>query len=105
MLEDCFGEGAIKSISSVRGFYSGTNKNYLKQKCITDYTCPRNPIELCERMREEDGFFMAHQKRRAQTEGRIGIFRNLFLGSHFAIKALILGKRVLRGQCLPIMYG
>ncbi len=85
-VERCFGEEALKSITGDRGFFSAGNKKYLDRKKIIDYTCPRNPQELSERTKEEDGFFIVHQKRRAQTEGRIGIFKNVFLGSPFRNK-------------------
>lgn len=40
--------------------------------------CPRDPKKLSQRMREEK--FVRLQRRRAQTEGRIGILKRGFLG-------------------------
>ena len=40
--------------------------------------CPRDPRELSDRMKDKE--FRSAQKRRAQTEGRIGILKNNFLG-------------------------
>ena len=41
--------------------------------------CPRNPHRLQERLQEPR--FIALQSRRGQTEARIGIFKNAFLGN------------------------
>nr|MDA3937708.1 hypothetical protein [Spirochaetia bacterium] len=43
------------------------------------YMCPRSVAELQDRLKEDD--FCEHQKRRAQTEGRIGIIKNSFSGN------------------------
>lgn len=67
-----------KSVTTDRGFPSKTNHDYLKAAEIIDYMCPRSVKELEERLKEED--FCEHQKRRSQTEGRIGILKNNFLG-------------------------
>ena len=40
--------------------------------------CPKSVKELSERMQDED--FRLNQKRRSQTEARIGILKNEFLG-------------------------
>jgi hypothetical protein len=45
---------------------------------IFNGVCPRNPALLKQRLEEPK--FVALQKRRSQTEGRIGIFKNVFLG-------------------------
>ena len=50
----------------------------MKKEGIYDGLCPRNPHELKMRMKDED--FSELQKRRGQTEGRIGILKNDFLG-------------------------
>jgi len=67
-----------KSVTTDRGFPSKNNHDYLKAAEIIDYMCPRSVKELEERLKEED--FCEHQKRRSQTEGRIGILKNNFLG-------------------------
>lgn len=84
-VERQFGEGVIKQLGTDRGFNSKANKRYLRSKKIRDNTCPRSVEELHERI-EEDAGFLVHQKRRAQTEGRIGIFKNVFLGTPFRNK-------------------
>ena len=61
-----------------RGFQSQDNGTWLKKEGIYDGLCPRNPHELKMRMKDED--FSELQKRRGQTEGRIGILKNDFLG-------------------------
>jgi hypothetical protein len=40
--------------------------------------CPKSPAELESRLEEES--FRSNLKRRAQTEGRIAILKNVFLG-------------------------
>ena len=44
---------------------------------LTSGLCPRDPAQFIEKM--EDPSFRKHQKRRAQTEARIGIFKNSIL--------------------------
>jgi hypothetical protein len=61
-----------------RGFSSPRSRGYLDRRDIGDSTCPRSVPEL--RFRMEDEEFREHQTRRAQTEGRIGILKNRFLG-------------------------
>jgi hypothetical protein len=51
----------------------------LEGKKIYNAICPKDPGELKKRMKEEK--FVELQKRRSQTEGRIAIFKNGFLGS------------------------
>ncbi|MDA3939143.1 MAG: hypothetical protein PF693_07525 [Spirochaetia bacterium] len=68
-----------KSATTDRGFFSKPNQKFLKKKGIKDYMCPRSVTELQDRLKEDD--FCEHQKRRAQTEGRIGIIKNNFLGN------------------------
>ena len=51
---------------------------YLKSKNIFNATCSRNPQELVIKMKDDK--YRDAQKRRAQTEGRIGIFKNKFIG-------------------------
>lgn len=61
-----------------RGFSSKPNIAWLKQEKVQDGLCRKNPDELDERMK--DPWYAAAQKRRSATEGRIGIFKNVFLG-------------------------
>jgi len=66
------------SVGADRGFASRASRHWLEQEGIADAVCPRDPRELAERMKDRK--FRSIQKRRAQTEGRIGILKNDFLG-------------------------
>ena len=70
--------GPVLGISTDRGFASRANSGLLDGKGIFDATCPRDPAELTRRHRE-DALFTACQRRRAQTEARVGILKNNFL--------------------------
>lgn len=73
------GGPAIKSVGGDRGFDSKANRELLAGKEIFNAICPKDPGDLKKRMKEEK--FVELQKRRSQTEGRIAIFKNGFLGS------------------------
>lgn len=75
-LEEEYDNYTPLSATTDRGFFSKTNQKFLEKKGIKDYMCPRSVSELRERLKEDD--FCEHQKRRAQTEGRIGIIKNSF---------------------------
>ena len=66
------------SVGADRGFASKASQQWLATEGIHDAICPRDPRELSERMQDKN--FRAIQKRRAQTEARIGIVKNTFLG-------------------------
>ena len=51
---------------------------------IQNNLCPRNVEQMRDRYQQED--FSRHQLRRGQTEGRMGIIKNCFLGSPFRNK-------------------
>lgn len=70
--------GSIESYSADRGFDSSAVKTQLKGHNIINGICPRSVNELKEQLEDEN--FCALQKRRSQTEGRIGIFKNAYLG-------------------------
>lgn len=67
-----------------RGFASGANSRGLKDSEIFDATCPRKPEELKARMKEAR--FSDLQRRRGQTEARIGILKQNFFGSSLRAK-------------------
>jgi hypothetical protein len=67
-----------------RGFASGANSRGLKDSEIFDATCPRKPEELKARMKEVR--FSELQRRRGQTEARIGILKQNFFGSALRAK-------------------
>jgi hypothetical protein len=77
-LEAGYGVGVIRALGADRGFSSAANQTLLAGKNIYDGICPKQPARLKERMGEER--FAQLQRRRSQTEGRIGIFKNGFLG-------------------------
>lgn len=68
---------AVDSIAADRGFNSLNNSKNLEKRAIFDATCPKNPKELQKRLSNKR--FCIEQKRRGQTEGRIGILKNCFL--------------------------
>jgi hypothetical protein len=70
--------GPVQGISTDRGFASRANSRLLGEKDIFDATCPRDPAKLTRRHRD-DALFAACQRRRAQTEARVGILKNNFL--------------------------
>ena len=61
-----------------RGFDSKRNRGRLEKDGVFNAICPRSVTDLRERMKEEP--FVQLQGRRAQTESRIAIFKNGFLG-------------------------
>ena len=70
--------GKIESVSTDRGFSSKKNDVFLEEKNIKNAVCPRSPQLLKEKL--SDPTFVFLQSRRSQTEARIGIFKNIFLG-------------------------
>ncbi len=88
----------LHGLGTDRGFDSAANRQWLGQKKIFNGMCPRAPENLGARLSEPE--FAAAQKRRSQTEGRIGIFKNNFLGrplraKGFAHRALAVSWGVL----------
>jgi hypothetical protein len=67
------------SVTGDRGFDSSDNRGYLESRAIENNICPKSVEALREKLR--DASFCEKQKRRGQTEGRIGIVKNVFLGS------------------------
>jgi len=65
-------------VGADRGFASKASGQWLEKEGIVNAACPRDPRELSDRMKDKE--FRSVQKRRAQTEGRIGILKNNFLG-------------------------
>ena len=70
--------GKLEALWTDRGFDSKENVALLESAGIKNGICPKSPEELREKMSDPD--FAAGQKRRASTEGRIGIFQNHILG-------------------------
>ena len=79
---EALGIGPVMGIGTDRGFASRANRRLLEEKDIFDATCPRDPAELTRRHRQDE-LFAACQRRRAQTEARVGILKNHFLSGQF----------------------
>jgi hypothetical protein len=69
---------AIKSLITDRGFDNKSNAKWLERRGTFAGLCPRDPRALREAMKDEQ--FAQGQRRRAQTEARVAIFKNQFLG-------------------------
>jgi len=67
-----------KVVGGDRGFSSRVCHQWLENEKVGDAICPRSPQALTERMK--NATFRNVQRRRAQTEGRIGILKNDYLG-------------------------
>jgi hypothetical protein len=61
-----------------RGFDAPDSRNELEGLNIVNAVCPRSVERLKEKLQDEQ--FCLLQKRRAQTEARIAIFKNAYLG-------------------------
>ncbi len=61
-----------------RGFESEAMRKMLEKDDVFNGLCPKNPLKLAQRM-EEDDVLADALRRRGQTEGRIGILKNVFL--------------------------
>jgi hypothetical protein len=68
----------VGAVATDRGFASAINHRSLAETEIYDAVCPRKPADLAARLKSPK--FVKLQRRRAQTEGRIGILKNGFLG-------------------------
>ena len=68
----------VGGVVTDRGFASAGNSRTLKAGDTFDGLCPRQPAELRRRMKGKK--FARLQRRRAQTEARIGILKQGFLG-------------------------
>lgn len=70
--------GPIGSLCTDRSFSDKKNDALLQTHQIYNALCPRSPKQLQEKLL--DPIFLSLQTRRSQTEARIGIFKNVFLG-------------------------
>jgi len=89
--------GKPSSVSADRAFASAKNDKFLEDKSIFNATCPRSPQELQENLK--DPLFVSLQTRRSQTEARIGIFKNVFLGKPLRSR-ITLNKRHAVNWCV-----
>ena len=69
---------SLKGLITDCGFDNKTNVTWLQERAIFAGLCPRDSRALREAMKNAD--FAQAQRRRAQTEARIAIFKNEFLG-------------------------
>lgn len=76
-LETLTGKPAMMVVAD-RGFDSQANREQLQAKGTFNALCPRDPRELKARNAEE--VFAGAQRRRAQTEARVSVFKNKMLG-------------------------
>jgi hypothetical protein len=76
-----------EAMAGDRGFDSQHNRNLLEQDEVYNAICPRSVSDLRERMKEDD--FVRLQTRRAQTEPRIAVFKNGFLGRPMRSKGFV----------------
>jgi len=74
-MEKAYGR-KVKAMAGDRGFDSQTNQWGLAEEGIYNGVCPRDPKKLRQRMGSWK--FKGLQRRRSQTEGRIGILKNAF---------------------------
>ena len=85
-IEKRIGAGVLRAMGGDRGFDSASNRRLLEEKEIFNGLCPRAVKGLEKRQKEER--FKAMAKRRAQTEGRIGILKNEFFGNPMRSKGI-----------------
>jgi len=78
-LEAAHGSGVIGEVVGDRQFDSKSNRKWLEKQKISNSLCPRSLQELKEKLQEPP--FKKAQHRRAQTEARIAILKNVFLGN------------------------
>jgi hypothetical protein len=69
---------SVKNLVTDRGFDNKTNIKWLEERGTFAGLCRRDPRALREAMK--DPHFAQAQRRRAQTEARVAIFKNEFLG-------------------------
>ncbi|MFA5392025.1 MAG: hypothetical protein WC331_11470 [Candidatus Omnitrophota bacterium] len=71
--------GQLCGVVTDRGFESKANARMPEHDEVFNGICPKDPKKLSRRM-AEDEVFQAAMVRRSQTEGRVGILKNVFLG-------------------------
>ena len=84
---DAIKSGLGRSVASLftdRGYDSAKNDAYLENNAIYNGICPKSPQQL--KAINQKNAFVEGQKRRAQTEARIGIFKNAFLNNPMKCK-------------------
>jgi hypothetical protein len=74
-----------------RGFDEEGNREWLDQEKIYNAICPKSPRMQARKMTDER--FVKLQRRRAQTEARVAIFKNGFLGRPMRSKGFLNRER------------
>ena len=97
-IRDEHGPQAATGVITDRGFSSAANSQALHDLGISDGTLPRGVAALAEAM--TDPRFRRQQRRRAQTEGRIGIFKANFLRQRLPVKSLSAQQRFVAWAAL-----
>ena len=69
----------------------------MKEEKIIIAICPKSPKQLQEKL--SDSNFVLLQTRRSQTEARIGIFKNVFLGKPLRSR-ITANKRLAVNWCV-----
>jgi hypothetical protein len=91
--------GELKGLVGDRGFASKANSKKLEKAGLSDVLCPRDPRELAEKLKHDENFAGA-TRRRARTQGRIALLKNVFLdgipkGKGFASRQIQVSWAVL----------
>jgi IS5 family transposase len=76
----------VEAVVADRGFASAANSRTLRDGGTFDGLCPRQPAQLSQKMKGEK--FARLQRRRAQTEARIAILKQGFLGRPMRAKGV-----------------
>ena len=90
-IRETFGASAATGVVTDRGFASAGNSAVLEVYGITDWTLPRSPVAMAAKL--QDAEFRALQRRRAQTEARIGLFKANFAGERIPTKSKVAQHR------------
>jgi hypothetical protein len=83
--ETAYGRRTIRAAVTDRGFDGRGTREALMAAEIENGLCPRSPRQLAARL-TEDPAFGEQQRRRAQTEGRVAIVKQTFLGGRLHTK-------------------
>jgi hypothetical protein len=89
--------GKINSISADSAFWNEKSDSFLSGKNIYNAVRPRSQKLFLEKLKDEK--FLLLQTRRSQTEARIGIFKNVFLGKPLRSR-ITLNKRHAINWCV-----
>jgi hypothetical protein len=74
----------VGAVAGDRGFFSADNNELLNESETFNALCPRQPEQLKKRMKDEK--FARMQRRRSQTEARIGVLKQGFWGQPMRAK-------------------